>query len=106
MAVIQISFFGLAAISELNPCFFALTGLWPSSGYNKISEERSYDDPMAPTKVKGINHYSRFFYNFNYSCGVILIPVLISIVIGVMILVQKSMDTRKKLSLAFTTFLY
>lgn len=61
---------------------------------------------MAPTKVKGINHYSRFFYNFNYSCGVILIPVLISIVIGVMILAQKSMDTKKKLSLAFTTFLY
>jgi hypothetical protein len=58
MAVIQISFFSLITLSQVNPCFAALSNLRFINGYNLKSNH--LQDPLTPAEPKGLFLLSRF----------------------------------------------
>jgi len=59
MAVIQVSFFSLVSLSQLNPCFSALASLWLVNGYNQMHRNH-LQDALTPIPPKGIGMFSRF----------------------------------------------
>ncbi len=77
MAVIQISFFGLMSLTEMNPCFAALSSLKFVNGYNSLGAN-PFLDRLTPTQARGIFLLSRFTENFNFTALIILIPLLVS----------------------------
>lgn len=79
MAVVQISFFSLMTLSQLNPCFAALSSLKLVNGYNSLSKNR-LEDPLNPIQPKGIFLFSRFVENFNFTTAIILIPLIIALI--------------------------
>lgn len=61
MAVIQVSFLSLLNVSEMNPCFKALSGALFVNGLNLFSFSKDHLlDPFTPIPVKGVGLYSRF----------------------------------------------
>jgi hypothetical protein len=62
MAVIQISYLSLFTLSNMNPCFNALSNIWFVNGFNYFSFSKGLlKDQLSPIQAKGINLYSRFF---------------------------------------------
>lgn len=81
MAAIQISFLSLLNVSEMNPCFKALSGALFVNGLNLFSFSKDHLlDPFTPIPVKGIGLYSRFLENFNLTLLLIFVPYLVSLV--------------------------
>lgn len=80
MAVVQISFFSLVTLSQLNPCFAALSSLRLVNGYNSLNKSNYLQDPMTPISPKGIFLFSRFTENFNFTLAVVAIPLLVALV--------------------------
>ena len=81
MAVVQISFFSLITLSQLNPCFAALASLRLINGYNSLSKSENYlQDTLTPTAPKGIFLYSRFTENFNFTLAIVVVPLLVALV--------------------------
>lgn len=55
MAVLQVSFLSLITLSQMNPCFSALTHLWFVNGFNYFSLTKDYRyDSASPIQAKGI----------------------------------------------------
>ena len=79
MAVIQISFFSLATLSNLNPCFAALSSLKFVNGYNSLGGNH-LEDQITTTQPKGIFLFSRFTENFNFTVAIVLIPLITALV--------------------------
>lgn len=79
MAVIQVSFFGLMSLTEMNPCFAALSSLKFVSGYNSLGTNPLLDR-FTPTQARGIFLFTRFTENFNFTTLIILIPLLVSLI--------------------------
>lgn len=79
MAVVQISFFSLVTLSQLNPCFAALSSLKLVNGYNSLNHNHLADQ-LTPTNPKGIFLFSRFTENFNFTLAIILVPLLIALI--------------------------
>lgn len=79
MAVVQISFFSLVTLSQLNPCFAALSSLKLVNGYNSLNHNHLADQ-LTPTNPKGIFLFSRFTENFNFTAAIILVPLLVALV--------------------------
>lgn len=79
MAVVQISFFSLVSLSQLNPCFAALSNLLFANGYNSLHHNH-LQDQLTPIQPKGIQLFSRFTENFNFTLALVLIPVLVALV--------------------------
>lgn len=79
MAVVQISFFSLVTLSQLNPCFAALSSLKLVNGYNSLNSNH-LKDPLTPTSPKGIFLFSRFAENFNFTAAIVLVPLLVALV--------------------------
>ena len=80
MAVVQISFLSLITLSQVNPCFAALSSLKLVNGYNSLNQSNYLEDPLTPTSPKGIFLYSRFTENFNFTLAIVLIPLLVGLV--------------------------
>ena len=80
MAVVQISFISLITLSQVNPCFAALSSLKLVNGYNSLNQSNYLEDPLTPTSPKGIFLYSRFTENFNFTLAIVLIPLLVALV--------------------------
>lgn len=59
MAVFQITFFSLMTLSQMNPCFAALSYLWLVNGYNVLNNNH-LSDVFTPIQPKGIKMFSRF----------------------------------------------
>ena len=59
MAVLQITFFSLITLSQMNPCFSALSYLWLVNGYNSLNHNNILDS-LSPIQIKGIKMFSRF----------------------------------------------
>lgn len=59
MAVLQVIFFSLMTLSQMNPCFSTLSFLWLVNGYNSLQKEYM-KDPLSPIPLKGIRMFSRF----------------------------------------------
>lgn len=79
MGVMQISFFSLMTLSQVNPVFAALSSLRFINGYNSLSNNH-LADPLTPTSPKGIFMFSRFTENFNFTLAIILLPLLIALI--------------------------
>jgi hypothetical protein len=79
MAVIQISFFSLVSLSQLNPCFAALSSLKLVNGYNSLNNDH-LKDQLTPTAPKGIFLFSRFTENFNFTLAIVLVPLLVALI--------------------------
>lgn len=79
MAVVQISFFSLVTLSQLNPCFAALSNLQFVNGYNSLNRNPLHDQ-LTPIQPRGIQLFSRFTENFNFTVAVIVIPALSALV--------------------------
>jgi hypothetical protein len=79
MAVVQISFFSLVTLSQLNPCFAALSSLKLVNGYNSLNHNHLADQ-FTPTKPKGIFLFSRFIENLNFTVAIILVPLLVALI--------------------------
>ena len=79
MAVIQISFFSLLSLSNMNPCFAALSSLKLVNGYNSLGGNHLADQ-LTPNQPKGIFLFSRFTENFNFTAAIVLIPLLVGLV--------------------------
>ena len=93
MAVVQISFFSLVSLSELNPCFAALSNLYLVNGYNQLHKTQ-LQDPLTPIPPKGIGMFSRFAQNFNFTAALVLIPLLVALI--AFILSKTAMKTNEK----------
>jgi hypothetical protein len=46
MAVVQIAFFSLMSLSQMNPCFSALSSLRFVNGYNQLNQSNYLLDPF------------------------------------------------------------
>jgi len=79
MAVLQITFFSLITLTEMNPCFSSLSYLWLVNGYNSL-QNNPLSDPLIPNQVKGIQMFSQFVQNFNFTLALVFIPLLISLI--------------------------
>lgn len=79
MAVVQISFFSLVSLSQLNPCFAALSSLKLVNGYNSLNSD-PLKDQLTPISPKGIFLFSRFTENFNFTLAIIIIPLLVALI--------------------------
>lgn len=79
MAVIQIAFFSLITLSELNPCFAALSSLHFVNGYNSLNKNH-LNDTLTPIPPKGIFLFSRFLDNFNFTAAIIVIPLFVALI--------------------------
>jgi hypothetical protein len=80
MAVVQISFFSLVTLSQLNPCFAALSRLQFANGYNSLHSGTHLQDKLTPIQPKGIQLFSRFAENFNFTLALVLVPALSALV--------------------------
>lgn len=108
MAVLQISFFGLVTLSEVNPCFAALSPLVMSNGYNKnlIDNKNYIDDINTPIKIKGIMQYSQYVLNTNLSLVLILIPLILALIFFVASRVSKKEERKKYCAILSSKFLH
>ncbi len=79
MAVVQISFFALMTLSQLNPCFAALSQLRFVNGYNSLNNNH-LEDQLSPNQPKGIFLFSRFAENFNFTAAIVVVPLLVALV--------------------------
>ena len=79
MAVVQISFFSLVTLTQMNPCFAALTSLKLINGYNSLNHRDHLEDPFTPTSPKGIFLFSRCTENFNFTLIIIIVPLLVAL---------------------------
>lgn len=80
MAVIQISFFFLLTVQNMNPCLSALSSLRFINGYNSLSLSNNIEDQNLPSQPKGIFLFSQFFENYNITIILIFIPLLSGLV--------------------------
>ncbi len=74
-AIFQFTYFMILTVGELNPNFYALSGLKYSSGYNFVLT------PLKPTTsqkiITGINFSASILNNFNVSLALIVLPIII-----------------------------
>lgn len=77
MAVIQVSFFALCSLSNLNPCFAALSSLQLSSGYNMFPNPTQPSKSDLPNQIR-VNLMEHFIYNVNFT----LISLMLTLLIG------------------------
>lgn len=59
MAVLQVTFFSLITLSQMNPCYAALSSLWLVNGYNSLNKN-NLSDKFTPIPLKGIKMFSRY----------------------------------------------
>ncbi len=79
---VQLSYFSLLYIGQLNPLFYALTGLKYSNGYNiPITHDNPLYESNFIKHVVGIGMYSAINDNVNISLCLILFFILIGGVI-------------------------
>lgn len=63
MAVVQITFFALLSLNQMNPSFAYLNSLKYANGYNSLftnSNDTHLEDGLTSTNAKGIFLFSRF----------------------------------------------
>lgn len=108
MAVLQISFFALATLSEVNPCFAALSPLAMSNGYNKnlIDNSNYIDDINTPIKIKGIMQYSQYVLNTNLSLVLIIVPLILALIFFIASKVFKKEERKKYCAILSSKFLH
>lgn len=81
VAVVQISYLSLLALSSMSPCFRALSNIWFVNGFSYFSLSKGHLlDPHTPLPVKGIYLYSRLLENYNITFLLIIVPYLFSLV--------------------------
>jgi hypothetical protein len=74
-AIFQLTYFMILTVGELNPNFYALSGLKYSSGYNFVLTPLK---PTAPQRtITGINFSASILNNSNVSLALILFPIII-----------------------------
>ena len=79
MSVVQISFFSLMTMMNLNPTFAALSSLKLVNGYNDLGGNHLYDQ-LTPYQARGLYFFSRFTENFNFTTVLIIVPLLVSLI--------------------------
>lgn len=79
IAVVQISFFSLMSLTDINPCFAALASLKYVNGYNNLGGD-IINDSFTPGQIRGISLYSNFTSNFNFTAAIIVIPLIVSLI--------------------------
>ena len=94
MGVIQLSYFSLLSLENLNPCLYALSSLRWINGYSFLQGE-IMEDIYTPAKPKGIWLYSRFAENFNFLLIVIILLLLSGLV--AFILSKTALKDNKKI---------
>lgn len=84
LVVIQVAYASLLTSPSITPLQYALTSLSPATnGYNILYSYyiRPFEDTLTPSKMKGINVYSQFLYNFNAGIVIILVPLILGLVL-------------------------
>lgn len=95
VAVVQISYLSLLALSSMTPCFRALTNIWFVNGFSYFFLSKGHLlDPHTPLPVKGIFLYSRLLENYNITFLLIIIPYLVSLIC--LVLAKTAFKSQKK----------
>lgn len=89
--ILQLTYFSLLEVGELNPLVYGLTNLKYSSGYNlPINFSDSVDDPLNSKILIGVEMFSSFSDNIS------LILIILSILIGLTLkLIKKIINFEK-----------
>ena len=80
MGVLQVSFLSLITLTELNPCFSALSSLWLVDGFNSLTQKNCLEDELSPEQSKGINLFSQFLENYNFTMALVFVPMLVALI--------------------------
>lgn len=93
MAVVQIAFFGLISIENMNPTFAALSSLQMSSGYNVFPNPTPIGSVEVPNKLRA-NLLQHFLFNLNFTLAFFIVTLSVGAVFFVLSKVLKEQQTR------------
>lgn len=86
LMVFQIAYVTILAEPQFGPYNVSLTHLWltfsPISP-NILFNIRPFDDVMTSPKIKGMQLFSQFIFNFNIGSAFILLPLIIAAIASI-----------------------
>lgn len=84
--ICQLTYFSLLEIGQLNPFWYALSGLKFSSGYNfPFSSQQPIHEEKDHSNFIGIGMFSSITDNINISLGLIVLTLLIGAIMKLLI---------------------
>lgn len=91
MGVIQISYLSLMCLTQMNPCFKALTNIWFVNGFSYFNMDKTiiYGQTL-PGQILSLHLYPLFFQNYNLTAVLIFLPLIISLILLVLSIVFKN----------------
>lgn len=86
MGVIQISYLSLVRLPILNPCFKMLSAMWFVNGFNYYNLSKDHLlDQNTTIQIKGMQFYSNFIKNYNFTfLLLIILPLLIAFIVFIL----------------------